>query len=55
MSVQQTFKFDAVCQMVRKYRWQMVGSIESDGTAVPLAKRDEFLRLSEHRFLTVAE
>jgi len=45
----------AICRIVRKYRRQMVLSVETDGTPVPLAKMDEFPRLSEHPFLTVAK
>ncbi len=54
MNAAQLQVFD-VCRMVRKYRWQMVLSVETDGTPVPLAKMDEFPRLSEHPFLTVAK
>src|SRR5260370_21554541 len=45
----------SVCRMVRKYRRQMVLSIETIGTPVLLANIDGFSRLSVHPFLTVAE
>ena len=35
-------------EMVRKYQQQIVPPIDTESTLVPLARMDEFPRLSEH-------
>jgi hypothetical protein len=42
-------------EMVRKYQGQIVLPIDTESTLVPLARMDEFPRLSLHASLTVAE
>ena len=42
-------------EMVRKYQGQIVPPVDTESTLVPLARMDEFPRLSEHLLLTVAE
>jgi hypothetical protein len=36
-------------EMVRKYQGQIVPPIDTESTLVPLARVDEFSRLSEHQ------
>jgi len=35
-------------EMVRKYQRQIAPSVDTESTLVPLARMDEFSRLSEH-------
>jgi hypothetical protein len=42
-------------EMVRKYQGQIVPSVDTESTLVPLARMDAFSRLSEHLLLPVAE
>ena len=42
-------------EMVRKYQRQIVLPIDTESTLVPLARMNEFPRLSEHLLLTEAE
>ena len=42
-------------EMVRKYQGKIVLPIDTESTLVPLARMDEFPRLSEHLLLTVGE
>jgi hypothetical protein len=55
MKARRKFKFFTVCQTVRTYQGQIVPSIGTKSTLVPLAKIDDFSRLSAHPFLPVAE
>jgi hypothetical protein len=51
----QPAKFSSFCRVVREYRRQMVPSIETNGTTVPLAEADGLVRLSVRPSLTAAE
>jgi hypothetical protein len=42
-------------EMVRKYQGQIVPPVDTKSTLVPLARMDEFPRLSEHLLLPVEE
>ncbi len=42
-------------EMVRKYQRQIAPPVDTESTLVPLARMDEFPRLSEHLLLTVEE
>ena len=42
-------------EMVPKYQGQIVLPIDTESTLVPLARMDEFPRLSEHPSLRMAE
>jgi hypothetical protein len=42
-------------EMVRKYQAQIVLPIDTESTLVPLARMDEFPRLSEHPSSKMAE
>ena len=42
-------------EMVRKYQGQIVPPVDTESTLVPLARMDEFPRLSEHLLLPVEE
>lgn len=55
MNAWRTTHFLAIRRAVRKYQRQIVLSIRSEGTLVPLAKADGFYRLFAHLFLPVAE
>jgi hypothetical protein len=55
MKAGKPFEFLPVCRMVRKYQGQLVLSVDTESTPVPLARMDEFLRLSEHPFLPMTE
>ncbi len=40
-------------EMVRKYQGQIAPAVDTESSLVPLARMDEFPRLSEHLLLTV--
>jgi hypothetical protein len=42
-------------EMVRKYLRRIVLPVDTESILVPLARMDEFPRLSDHHSLTVAE
>ena len=44
-----------VVEMVRKYQGKIVLLIDTESTLVPLARMDEFPRLSEHPSVMVPE
>lgn len=45
MNASREFEFLAICPAVRRYQRQIVLSVRTGSTLVPLAKRDEFFRL----------
>jgi hypothetical protein len=44
-----------ICRKVRKYQRQVVLSVGTESTLVPLARMDEFPRLPGHPFLPAVE